>query len=82
MDNILDLLEDLTRPDYRPPEYFALLEKSEPYIKAAKEHFSLPFVDGLTEAQCEASDWLQKECFSRGFRLGVHLTLEGLSYHT
>ena len=78
MDDILDYLEDVTRPDSRPPEYFALLDRTDPYTAAILEKFSLDFLDGLTEAQCGASDWLQRECFSRSFRLGVRLTLAAL----
>ena len=78
MDNILDWLEYQTQPDPWPPEYFALVDQTDPYSDAILEHFSMSFLDGLTDALCEISKWERQEAFSRGFRLGVQLTLEGL----
>ena len=78
MDDILAYLEELTHPETQPPEYFVLLNKTEPYIKAIQEQFSLSFLDALTDAQNEAFIWLENQAFSRGFRMGVQLTLAGL----
>ncbi|MBP3520843.1 MAG: hypothetical protein J6J87_05830 [Oscillospiraceae bacterium] len=82
MDTILDHLEDLTRPRSMPPEYFAVSRPLGPLHDKIKETLTLKFLDELNNAQADVVAFERRECFSRGFRLGVRLTLEGLSYHT
>lgn len=78
MNNILDLLEDLTRPCSMPPEYFTVSRPLGPLYDKIKETLTLEFLDELNNAQADAVLFERRECFSRGFRLGVQLTLAGL----
>lgn len=78
MDDILAYLEELTYPDSLPREYFALQDRVNPYADAILKQFPMSFLDGLTEVRGEVTRWERQEAFSRGFRLGVRLTLSAL----
>ena len=82
MDNILDLLEELTQPADLGPEYRALLKNVGPLNDKLTELTSIEFMNRHFHATAAVETFERRECFSRGFRLGVQLTLEGLSYHT
>lgn len=75
MSDLLDYLEELTRPDTPPPEYFEVLRKIIPFTKTIPEQISLDFLDGFSLAQVQITQWECREAFSRGFRLGARLIL-------
>lgn len=78
MNDILDYLENLTQPDSMGPEHSQLLKKAIATELPLREAFPLEYLDQLSEAQNDILRFECQECFSRGFRLGVQLTLAGL----
>ncbi len=78
MDDILTYLEDITQPDSLGPEHAALTKKVCELEKALLAAIPLSYLDALTEAQSEVLRFERRECFSRGFRLGIRLTLSAL----
>ena len=78
MDNILDLLEELTQPVDLGPEYKALVDRTWPLNKKLTELTSIEFMDEHFNATAAVMTFERQECFSRGFRLGVQLTLASL----
>lgn len=75
MEHFLTWLEDLTYPESLPPEYFEITKCQSPYLNAIQEQFSLDFLDDFVRVQSEETNWLRREAFSRGFRLGAKLIL-------
>ena len=75
MDNILNLLEELTQPDNLGPEYRALLEKTGPLTDRLTELTSIEFMDEHFNATAAVMIFERQECFARGFRLGARLIL-------
>ncbi len=79
MDDILEYLEEITHPETQPPEYYSLLKALDPLSDKVVEALSLDFLDQLNHAQADILNFHSKECFSRGFRLGIQLILAALS---
>lgn len=78
MDDILNYLESITQPDDMGPEHSRLLKKAIALETPIQEVFSLDYLDKLTDAQNDILRFECRECFSRGFRLGVQLMLAAL----
>jgi len=57
------------------PEFSRLIQQVIDMEKPFQEAFSPDYLDALSEAQCALLRFERRECFSRGFRLGVQLTL-------
>lgn len=75
MSDILNYLESVTQPDSMGLEHSKLLEKAIALETPIQETFSLEYLDRLTEAQNDILRFERRECFSRGFRLGVQFIL-------
>ena len=75
MDDVLDYLEEVTKPDELGPEYRELLKKlgalDEQFLKAT----SMELMNQWFFANADITDFERRECFSRGFRLGARLIL-------
>lgn len=78
MDDILAYLESITQPDSMGPEHSALLQKAIALEASIQEALSPEYLDRLSETQCDILRVERRECFSRGFRLGVQLLLAAL----
>lgn len=78
MNDILAYLESVTQPDSMGPEYSELLKRASALEAPIQKAFSLEYLDRLSEAQCDILRFERRECFSRGFRLGVRLLLAAL----
>lgn len=78
MEKFLDYLEQITQPDSLGPEHSRLLQKSITLETPIQEALSPDYLDKLNEAQNAILRFERRECFSRGFRLGVQLVLAGL----
>lgn len=75
MNDILTYLESITQPDSMGPEYSKLLQKVSDLEVPVQKALSLEYLDALSEAQGDVLRLERRECFSRGFRLGVQLML-------
>ena len=78
MNDVLTYLESITQPGSLGPEHSELLKKSIALEAPIQEAFSLDYLDKLSGAQSDILRFERRECFSRGFRLGVRLVLAGL----
>ena len=78
MNDIFAYLEELTQPTDLGPEYKALLEKTGPLNDILTELTSIEFMNRHFDATAEVITFERQECFSRGFRLGMQLTLAAL----
>lgn len=78
MNDILAYLESITQPDEMGPEYRELLEKQAPFEDAFLNATSWDFMNQWYDASSDVVGFERQECFSRGFRLGVRLTLAAL----
>lgn len=78
MDDILVYLESITQPDDMGPEHSELLQKAIVLEAPIQQAFSLEYLDALSEAHCDILRFERRECFARGFRLGVGLLLAAL----
>lgn len=78
MDDILTYLESITQPDSLGPEHSRLMQKAIALEVPVHEALSLDYLDKLTEAQTDILRFECRECFSRGFRLGVQLILAAM----
>ena len=78
MDDILSFLEETTHPESRGPEYRKLCQDEMVFVNKLQAAFSVRFLDDFFTVQAELEELVCREAFSRGFRLGVQLTLAGL----
>lgn len=79
MDDILTYLESITQPDSMGPEHSELMKKAIALEGPIQKALSPDYLDKLSDAQSDILRFECRECFSRGFRLGVRLTLAALS---
>ena len=75
MDEILSYLEQITQPDSLGPEYRELTKKLHPFCETLQEATSWEFLSQCSDAYADVITFERKECFARGFRLGVGLML-------
>lgn len=76
MSEILDLLNEATRPETMSKEQQAAVKAAVPYWDKVQAAFSWRFADEMYEAVDKA--WVLEcdEHFARGFHLGAQLMLE------
>lgn len=79
MDDILDYLEEVTKPDELGPEYRKLLEKLSPLDDQFLKATSIELMDQWFFANADIAEFERKESFSRGFRLGAQIILAALA---
>ena len=78
MDDILTYLEQVTQPDKMGPEHAALMHALCDLQSSILKDIPLSSLDALSDARSQVSLFECRECFSRGFRLGVRLILAAL----
>jgi len=75
LDDILHYLESVTQPESMGPEFSRLMQQVIELEEPIQKVLSLDFLDAFSEAEGELMRFERRECFSRGFRLGVQLML-------
>ena len=79
MDDILEYLEEATKPEDLGPEYRELLKKLSPLNDIFQNATSIDLMNQWFFANADVMEFERQECFARGFRLGIQLILAALA---